>query len=332
MLLIQKSWPVFIYAITISAESIIIEFLTLSLQLPPILLSATSITVGGLMLLLVRFFLLQREKKVAIRREVVIFSQSTKNLILTSLSLAVGVFSWYDSIGRVGASKEIILAGPLEVVLIVILARIILKEKLDKIYVTGCTVAITGFFMAILSNMSSIDTLQNPTSAILSLGDIEAIISAFGFAIAVLFLTKLVSVHSSIEVAGAALFLAGLIIFGFLILFYFYEIVGSISELSTSEIAKTLGILILFSVLPFIGALSYAVGLSKIGAALTGTIGASSILITLAAQILLREYGLMSSYLPENIILAILGAILGFMGILIVHMHDYYFSTIDKKS
>lgn len=330
MSLIQKSWPVFIYAITISAESILIEFLTTSLRLSPLLLSAASITIGGFMLLLAKVFLGKGVESIPLRKSVVIFSRSTKNLIFASLALAIGVFAWYDSIGRVGASKEVILAGPLEAVLILVFARIILKEALDKVHVLGCIVAILGFFIAVLSNATSIDTLQKSTVAILSYGDIEAIVSAIGFAVAVLFLTKLVSVHAPIEVAGATLFLAGLVIFGFLILFYSDKI-ESISELMTSKAAITLGILILFSFLPFIGALSYAVGLGKIGAALTGTIGASSILITLTAQILLREFGIMRSHVPENIIFAILGGVLGFMGIVIVHTHNYYFSATRKK-
>jgi hypothetical protein len=47
--LIQKSWVVFVYAVTISIESIVIEYLTTysSIQIPPILLSAVSITLGG---------------------------------------------------------------------------------------------------------------------------------------------------------------------------------------------------------------------------------------------------------------------------------------------
>src|SRR5574341_965780 len=168
MSLIQKSWPVFIYAITISAESILIEFLTTSLRLSPLLLSAASITFGGFMLLLAKVFLGKRDERIPLRKSVVIFSQSTRNLMFASLALAIGVFAWYDSIDRVGASKEVIIAGPLEVVLILLLARIILKEALDKIHVLGCIVAIIGFFIAVMSSANSIHTLQKSTMAIFS--------------------------------------------------------------------------------------------------------------------------------------------------------------------
>src|SRR5574341_930948 len=138
MSLIQKSWPVFIYAITISAESILIEFLTTSLRLSPLLLSAASITFGGFMLLLAKVFLGKRDERIPLRKSVVIFSQSTRNLMFASLALGI------------------------------------------------------GFFIAVMSSANSIHTLQKSTMAIFSYGDIEAIVSAIGFAVAVLFLTKLV--------------------------------------------------------------------------------------------------------------------------------------------
>jgi drug/metabolite transporter (DMT)-like permease len=83
----------------------------------------------------------------------------------------------------------------------------------------------------------------------------------------------------------------------------------------------TIIILILFSFLPFIGSLCYSTGLSRIGASITATIGSSSILITIIIQIVLKELGLASN-LPENIILAILAGILGFLGIYIIHIRD----------
>jgi drug/metabolite transporter (DMT)-like permease len=273
------------------------------------MLSAISITLGGILLLLVKYFII--DKKLMTKRKGTVFSISKMNLLCVSLALAVGVSTWYDSISRIGASKEILLAGPLEVVLIVLLAWMFLKERLDKIQVAGVIIAITGFFVAVLSDVNSI----NP---IITFGDIEAIISAFGFALGVLFLTKLVSKHSPVEVAGASLLVSGILI-GVLVLFSFQEL-GLSSQLSSEDAPRIIIILTFFSLLPFVGALSYSVGLSRIGAALTGTIGASSIVITLAAQITLRELGIMASHLPENIFLAVLGSFLGFCGIVVIHM------------
>ena len=327
MPLILRSWPVFVYAMIISVESILIEFLTNFLHLSPVLLSAISITLGGLLLLLVKYFII--DNKHMTKQKATIFSISKTNLLYASLALAIGVATWYDSVSRIGASKEVLLAGPLEVVLIVLLARMFLKERLDKIQIAGVIIAITGFFIAILSDVNIVDrAVKTSSETIITFGDIEAIVSAFGFALGVLFLTKLVSKHSSMEVAGASLLLSGILI-GVLLLFTFQDLAIS-SQLSPAQAPRTIIILILFSLLPFVGALSYSVGLSRIGAALTGTIGASNIVITLAVQIILKELGIIASHLPENILLAVLGSLLGFCGIVIIHIREYYYSPITK--
>ncbi len=79
------------------------------------------------------------------KQKATIFYVSKMNL----LALAVGVSAWYDSVSRIGASKEVLLAGPLEVVLIVLLASMFLKERQDKIQIAGIIIAITGFFIAV---------------------------------------------------------------------------------------------------------------------------------------------------------------------------------------
>jgi hypothetical protein len=88
-----------VYATTISAESILIEFLTNSIHLPPILLSAISISLGGMLLLLVKHFII--DKKNLTKPKAGVFSTSKKNLLYASIALAVGVSTWYDSISRV---------------------------------------------------------------------------------------------------------------------------------------------------------------------------------------------------------------------------------------
>src|SRR5437867_504231 len=218
MLLILRSWPVFIYALSISVESILIEPLTTTLSIPPIVISAVSITVAGILLLLTSTFLYRRNKiTTGISRSGLIFSKSKRNLIYASVSLAIGILTWYDSISRVGASKEVLLASPLEIILIVILAYVFLRERLDNTQVIGIGVAIIGFFLAIISDINYNNS--DLRYSVVTFGDIEAIISAFGFAIGVLFLAKLVSIHSPLEVAGSSLFVSGLILIGLLIVF-----------------------------------------------------------------------------------------------------------------
>jgi drug/metabolite transporter (DMT)-like permease len=339
LLLIRKSWVVFIYAITISVESILIEFLTTTfLQITPIMLSAVSITLAGIMLLLIASFVMKKKGVSAL------FSKSWKNLTLACFFLAIGIFTWYDSISRIGASKEALIAGPLEIVVIVSLARVFLNEKLDRIQIIGIVLALIGFFISIVSDIGT-DVLDNSIqtvitsplpSTLITFGDIEAILSAFGFAIGVLFLTKLVSKHSSIEVAGASMLISGLILVGFMVGFLHESLqIPSVAGRSLFQqqqmLMITIIILILFSLLPFVGSLCYSTGLSRIGASITATIGSSSILITVIIQITLRELGITSN-LPENIFLAIVGGIIGFLGIYVIHTHERYLSVNIGKN
>jgi hypothetical protein len=172
-----------------------------------------------------------------------------------------------------------------------------------------------------------------PLLSMISFGDIEAILSALGFALAVLFLSKLILKYSPIQVAGASMFIAGLILDIFMIFGLLYNSVDSVllssnkttsllEQPSTSSIYTTIIILLLFSLIPFIGSLSYSIGLRRIGASLTATIGSSNIVITLIIQIILKELGI-ASHLPANVFLAILGSIIGFFGIFIIHMSDF---------
>ena len=337
-MLAHKSWIVFVYAFAISVESIIIEYLTTSfLKFSPIMLSATSITLAGIMLLIVAAFFFKRNKQIPI-----LFTKSWKFLILASSSLSLGIFTWYDSINRIGASKEALIAGPIEIVIIVLLARIFLNERLNRFQIIGITIGLVGFFMALASDVDIVVDTNNTIKttfasvfsllSIISFGDIEAILSALGFAIGVLFLSKLILKYSSIEVAGASMFTSGLLLAVILVLgLFFYNTAPLISSPHVLALTRQPSlmviviILLLFSLIPFIGSLSYSSGLGRIGASLTATIGSSSILITMVIQIMLKELGF-ATHLPQNIYLAFLGGVTGFLGIYLIHMPDRFLS------
>jgi len=223
------------------------------------------------------------------------------------------------------------------------LARVFLNERLNRFHITGISMALTGFFMAVASDANIgvgdniVETIKTTSLlSIISFGDIEAILSAFGFAIGVLFLSKLVLKHSSIEVAAASMFTSGLILVGFMIIgLLSYE--SNHIALPSNEVRflrqpliNPIIILLLFSLLPLIGSLSYSTGLSMIGASLTATIGSSSILITIMIQMMLKEFNI-ASHLPENIFLAVLGGVSGFLGICIIHMSDYSIPLMKRK-
>jgi drug/metabolite transporter (DMT)-like permease len=333
LLLILRSWPVFIYALSISIESILIEPLTTILSIPPIVISAVSITVAGILLLLTSTLLYRRNKiTTGVSRSGLIFSKSKRNLLYASVSLAIGILTWYDSISRVGASKEVLLASPLEIILIVILAYVFLRERLDKIQVIGIGVAIIGFFLAVISDINYNNS--DLRYSVVTFGDIEAIVSAFGFAIGVLFLTKLVSIHSPLEVAGSSLFVSGLILIGLLVAFvsFFQQQIFPYIEIPMLISPVVIIALSLFAWLPFVGALSYSEGISRLGASITGTIGSSSIFLTLALQVVLNESGVLHSNLPQNLLLAGLGSMIAFIGIFIIHLHDYTYRFWKKTN
>jgi drug/metabolite transporter (DMT)-like permease len=326
------------YAITISIESILIEFITTTfLQITPIMLSAISITLAGIMLSLVALFLNKRKEIFRL------FLKSWKDLIFASFFLAVGIFTWYDSINRIGASKELLIAGPLEIVVIIILARLFLNEKLDRTQIAGIVLALTGLIISLVSDIGTdiLDgtyaVVKSPLhSAPVTFGDIEAILSALGFGIGVFFLAKLLTLHPPIESAGASMLVSGIILLGIMVGLSHESLqISSVSERSLFQqpdvLMNTIILLSLFSLLPFIGSLSYSIGISRIGASITATIGSSSILITVIIQITIRQFGITSN-LPENIFLAIVGGIIGFIGICVINLHDRSASVNVRKS
>jgi drug/metabolite transporter (DMT)-like permease len=117
---------------------------------------------------------------------------------------------WYDSVTRVGASKEGPLAGPLETIVVFILAWLLLKIQL-----VGIIIALSGFFATVSSRSLDLSTI---IPLVITFGDLEAILSAFAFADGTIVMTKLVKRHTTIEVTAASLLTTGLILAILLIL------------------------------------------------------------------------------------------------------------------
>ena len=295
--LIRKSWIVFVQAITLSFESIMVELLTEVPGISSLLVAGISIPFAGATLLFI---------STVLSKKITVFN-SWKLLLVGSIFLAAAVFLWYDSVTRVGASKEGLLAGPLETIVVLILAWLLLKEKLRKIQLVGVIIALLGFFATVSSR--SLD-LSSILPFVVTFGDLEAILSAFAFAGGVIAMTRLVKRHTSIEVTGASLLISGLILATILIL--------STSQTSIPTIPEWI-YLISFSILPLAAALLYVVGLNRIGASLTSTIASSNILFTLLLQLLFKGLGVKSN-LPENILLAVIGGALGLFGIYLIHI------------
>ncbi|HJU59616.1 MAG TPA: DMT family transporter [Nitrososphaeraceae archaeon] len=317
--MIRKSWIVFLFAIILSFESILIEYLTLLLGISPLSISAFSIAISGILLLTVLNFVNKRKNPLL---------NSFKDFIPASLFLSTGIFTWYDAVSRVGASKESLLAGPIEIITVLLLARVFLHERLNKKQFSGIAIALVGFVLVILSdhNINNNNGIINITliefkslNFSISFGDVEAIISAISFALAVFFLAKLSSKYSPLEISGMCLLLAGFILI--IVMFIFT------AEMSINIITSYWYIFIIFSMLPLIGTILYVTGIKRIGASLTSTIASSRILLTLILQILLTQLGIKNT-LPDNLFLAFIGGILGITGIIIIHTHFYFSKRI----
>ena len=314
--MIRKSWIVFLFAVILSFESILIEYLTLLLGISPLAISAFSIAISGVLLLLILNFVSNRQRSLV---------YSIKDFIPASIFLSAGIFTWYDAVSRVGASKESLLAGPIEIITVLFLARIFLHEKLNKKQLLGICIALVGFIMVLLSDHNSSSNnngIINVTiievellNFSISFGDIEAIISAISFALAVFFLARLSVKYSPLEISGMCLLLSGFILIIVMLIFT--------PEMSVNLFISYWYIFITFSLLPLIGTICYVEGIKRIGASLTSTIASSRILLTLIIQIVLTHIGIRNT-LPDNVFLALLGGILGITGIIIIHTHIYF--------
>jgi drug/metabolite transporter (DMT)-like permease len=291
-----KSGVAFATAFVLSIETIFVESLTAVLQISPLTIAAISIPLAGGMLLFI--------VAIIMKKKITIF-KSWRHLLPGSAFMALGIITWYDSVSRIGASKESTLTGPLEATVVLFLAWFFLKERLSKVQLIGAMIAIVGIFAAVMSGSALEISLSS--LFLFSLGDLEAILSAVAFAIAIIFFAKLVGFHSPIQVAGVSLLISGLILAAFQLTYY--------PEIPTM---KEWGFLLLYSFLPLIGALLYSMSLRKIGASITSIITSSAYLMTIMIQLTLRELG-HKTILPENIPLLVIGGLLGILGISLIH-------------
>jgi drug/metabolite transporter (DMT)-like permease len=91
---------------------------------------------------------------------------------------------------------------------VLILAWLLLKERLRKIQLVGVIFALLGFFATVSSHSLDLSTML---PLVITFGDLEAILSAFTFAGGAIVMTRLVKRHTTIEVTGASLLISGLI-------------------------------------------------------------------------------------------------------------------------
>jgi drug/metabolite transporter (DMT)-like permease len=328
--MLKYSFIVFAHAILLSFESIFAEFIQNSLQVSVITITSISLPISGGILLLIHFTSKRNNRN---DNNIIILNifknyicNNYRHLFPASTFLSIGIFTWYDAASRIGASKDGLIAGALEITIVLFLAHLILKERLTRIQLVGVFLAIIGFFITI-----SIGNNTNNTGLInyFSLGDFESIISAICFASSYLFTAKLVKNDSPIKVTGLLLLLSGLafIVISSLIFTVTKNSVFSFEGLNIEE----LWILFLFSFVPLSSALFYNIGMKKLGASITSILASSTIILTIIFQVLLNLMG-HAMILPLNISMAILGGSIGIIGIIIIHIpSDKLFVILHGK-
>ena len=328
--MLKYSFIVFAHAILLSFESIFAEFIQNSLQVSVITITSISLPISGGILLLIHFTSKRNNRN---DNNIIILNifknyicNNYRHLFPASIFLSIGIFTWYDAASRIGASKDGLIAGALEITIVLFLAHLILKERLTRTQIFGVFLAIIGFFITI-----SIGNNTNNTGSInyFSLGDFESIISAICFASSYLFTAKLVKNDSPIKVTGLLLLLSGLafIVISSLIFTVTKNSLFSFEGFNIEE----LWILFLFSFVPLSSALFYNIGMKKLGASITSILASSTIILTIIFQVLLNLMG-HAMILPLNISMAILGGSIGIIGIIIIHIDsDKLFVILHGK-
>jgi drug/metabolite transporter (DMT)-like permease len=130
--------------------------------------------------------------------------------------------------------------------------------------------------------------------------------SAVAFGTGVILVAKLARTHSALHISGASLLISG-------------AILAAILWSSPQTIAPSGWLAIVaFALLPLLAALTYVMGLARIGASMTSVIASFSILLTILFQLILVSFGV-EVILPSNILLAALGGALGILGIYLIH-------------
>jgi drug/metabolite transporter (DMT)-like permease len=329
--MLKYSFIVFAHAILLSFESIFAEFIQNSLQVSVITITSISLPISGGILLLIHFTSKRNNRNLSNIIILNIFKNyicnNYRHLFPGSIFLSIGIFTWYDAASRIGASKDGLIAGALEITIVLFLAHLILKERLTRTQLFGVFLAIIGFFITI-----SIGNNTNNTGSLnyFSLGDFESIISAICFASSYLFTAKLVKNDSPIKVTGLLLLLSGL---AFIVISSLIFTVTKNSDFSFEGLnVEELWILFLFSFVPLSSALFYNIGLKKLGASITSILASSTIILTIIFQVLLNLMG-HTMILPLNISMAILGGSIGIIGIIIIHINsDKLFVILHGKS
>jgi drug/metabolite transporter (DMT)-like permease len=217
--------------------------------------------------------------------------------------VAAGVFMWFDSVGRIGASKEAILGGgSSEVLFVVLLSAVFLGERLKRWEILGGFLIVIGVFLV----LANVDTL----SFTFGLGEIEAISSSLLLAISVVMITLLLRNHNLTAISGLELLISGL----------FLIVLGSFLGLIKWPDINGWLLLVALGIFPAVGLLTYNAGLPKIGASLTSVLFALNGIMTVGVQLLVLFFFPHADIrLPQILGLAVAGGVIAFVGVYLLN-------------
>ena len=222
--------------------------------------------------------------------------------LLCALS-AAGAFMWFDAIGRIGASKEALLGGgSSEVMFIVILSAVFLKERLSRWEVVGGLLVVAGVFV-VLANAKEVSFSVGP-------GEIEAIVSSLFLGTSVIIATYLLYTNDLTVLSGIQLLYSGAIMLAFSL---------ALGIVRLPDLGGWF-LLVAMGAMPAVGLWTYNAGLPRIGASLTSVLFALSGVMTVGVQLLvLGIFPDADIQLPQSIVLAVLGGAVAFAGVYLLN-------------
>jgi len=226
-------------------------------------------------------------------------------MILLCLLIALGVFLWFDSIGRIGAGKEALIGGgSSEVLFVVILSAFFLGERLSRWEFLGIVLILAGVIIVLINT--------NSLSLTIGIGEAEAIVSSFLLAMGVIMVTKLLRIHALTPLSALELFISGMMIM----------ILGIAFNLISWPSLFGWLVLVGLAFFPMAGLLTYNAGLPKIGASITSVLFALCGIFTICAQLIVLLFIPDAELiLPQNVYLAVFGGLVAFVGVYMLKLN-----------
>ena len=274
----------------VSTEAVMSEF-----SIHPLTAAGIPALIGGVMLLLIVF-----KKNPSFYKK--ISRTSLIKIAASSVFGSFGLFWWFDSITRIGASKEQLLGGcTSEVLFVLILSFIFLHERLKKFEIFGSLLVLTGIFIVAYD--------PNVLTFVFSIGEMEAIVSSLCFAFSIVLATNIIKKLDVMVVASFYLLIAGLIL---LVPIYLFQ-----TGIPTS-MGGVFGISVL-GVMSAVSVLSYNTSLKKAGASLTAVVATFAGLFSIGLQFLtVFIFPSVKLIFPPSLVLAIVGGILAVVGVFLI--------------